>query len=713
MRILLALMVCSTCAAPAQDELARGLMPLPAGLIQHTGALVINAEFSISLAHCSDPVAAGAAERLRRNLCAKTGIPISAGSAASSAPTLDVQCGRAAADESYTLRIAPAHAELQAVGPLGVLRGMATILQLAGPAPVGFAIPAVEISDRPRFPWRGLMIDVARHFVSTATLKRQIDAMEAVKLNVLHLHLSDAQAFRVESRVYPKLHELGSGGEYYTQDEVRDLVSYARDRGIRVLPEFDVPGHSKSWLVAYPALASRDMRYKLGEDAEARHATLDPTRKETYGFLDALFGEMSALFPDRCFHIGGDEVSGRDWTANPSIQAFMKQKGIRTNRELQGLFTNRVHDILTRHGKTMVAWDEVLHPGLPRDVVVQSWRGSRMQALSAIDGHETLVSAGYYLDWLLPAEFHYGIDPLDTTGWGVTEKELQPVRNSSLGAVFGEAVIDQPTPMNAEQQSRIRGGEAAIWSEIVTDEIVETRVWPRAAAIAERLWSPASVQDIDSMYRRLAILDSDLEMLGLRHRQNSRRMLERLWPADPEPLHVLASALGPVRFYGRLLARSRAGNAEAPLNGFADAIPPESLPACEFNEMVKRMFENGDTAPAIRPAVRARLLAWQRNHAAVTEIGKRSAAIAPLVPLSADLTELSAAALASLDALEAGTKLDAAWKQQQFALVAKYQQAAAASATMLASFRNPQPPTGLLIAVLPGIAQIIAAAPVR
>ena len=182
-------------------------------------------------------------------------------------------------------------------------------------------MPAISIDDSPRFPWRGLMIDVSRHFIPLDVLKRNLDGMAAVKLNVFHWHLSDNQGFRVESKKFPKLHELGSDGLYYTQDEVRDLIAYARERGIRVVPEFDMPGHSTAWFVGYPELASGPGPYEIERKWGVFDPAMDPTREETYKFLDEFIGEMARLFPDQFFHIGGDEVNGKQWDANPKIQA--------------------------------------------------------------------------------------------------------------------------------------------------------------------------------------------------------------------------------------------------------------------------------------------------------------------------------------------------------------------------------------------------------
>src|SRR5438876_2946867 len=231
--------------------------------------------------------------------------------------------------ESYDQEFRASGAKLTAATPLGALNGLQTFLQLVAATPKGFAAPGITIHDKPRFVWRGLMIDSSRHFVPLDVLKRNLDGMSAVKLNVLHWHLSDNQGFRVESKKFPKLHELGSDGLYYTQEEVRDVIAYARERGIRVVPEFDIPGHSTAWFVGYPELASGPGPYQIERRWGIFDPAIDPTQEKTYKFLDEFIGEMAKLFPDQYFHIGGDEVNGKQWDANPKIQQFMRAHGIK------------------------------------------------------------------------------------------------------------------------------------------------------------------------------------------------------------------------------------------------------------------------------------------------------------------------------------------------------------------------------------------------
>src|SRR5271156_484261 len=446
------------------------VMPLPAKYQWGTGALKIDESFSIALEGYKEPRLDRAAQRFLVQLHRETGLVLSQAAAKdANKATLIVTTDRESKavqelgeDEAYTLDVKADGATLHAATPLGVLHGLQTFLQLVSISPDGFVAPAVSIQDQPRFPWRGLMIDVARHFVPMDVLKRNLDGMEAVKMNVFHWPLSENQGFRAESRKFPKLHELGSDSEYYTQEEIRDLIAYANDRGIRVVPEFDMPGHNTAWFVGYPEIASGGGPYAIDRKWGVFDPAMDPSNEKTYKFLNELIGEMTKLFPDQFFHIGGDEVNGKEWDRNPKIQEFMKAHKIKTNEALQAYFSGRVQEIVEKHGKTPVGWDEVLVPGVPKTVVIQSWRGPDALAAAAKQGYRGILSNGYYLDLGWSAARHYAVDP------------------------FGGAAAN-PTP---EQKARIVGGESCMWAEYINPENIDSRIWPRNAAIAERLWSP-------------------------------------------------------------------------------------------------------------------------------------------------------------------------------------------------------------------------------
>ena len=415
--------------AEAQTQPQLNLMPMPSAVQPGTGQLLIDRTFSVSVTGFHDATLERGIDRFVSQLSRQTGLSLNHDLVKVANPTLLIHAehGRNAVqklgeDESYALTINGTGAKLAAPNPLGVLHGLQTFLQLVEPGTNGFIVPAVTITDHPRFAWRGLLIDVGRHFIPLDVLKRTLDGMAAVKMNVLHLHLSDNEGFRVESRRFPKLHEMGSDGLYYTQNEIRDLVSYAHYRGIRVLPEFDTPAHSDSWFVGYPELASNPGAYTL--EPGGTDSVTDPTREATYKFLDKLIAEMAQIFPDAYFHIGGDEVNGQHWEVNPKIQAFMHSHGMKNSQDLQAYFNQRLQKILSKHHKIMIGWDEVLHPELAKTIVIQSWRGQESLATAARQGYSSLLSFGYYLDLMWPAARHYAVDPM--SGAAATHPEEKP-----------------------------------------------------------------------------------------------------------------------------------------------------------------------------------------------------------------------------------------------------------------------------------------------
>src|SRR5216110_3225788 len=409
---------------------ALNLMPLPANVQPGTGSLRVDSAFSVAFTGYTEPRLERASERFLRQLARQTGLPLALKPSKTGKATFVIQTDHASKeiqevgeDESYILDVSTASGRLRATTPLGTMHGLQTFLQLVDVSPDGFAVPAVTIQDKPRFPWRGLMIDSARHLIPLDVIHRNLDGMEAVKMNVFHWHLSENQGFRVESRKFPKLHEMGSDGLYYTQGEVRDVIAYARDRGIRVTPEFDMPGHSTAWFVGYPDLASAPGPYAVERKWGVFDPAMDPTKEHTYHFLDEFIGEMAKLFPDQCFHIGGDEVNGKQWDANPQIQAFMRAHGMKTNQDLQAYFNKRVQEIVSKHGKTMIGWDEILRPELPKSIVIQSWRGQESLAQAAKQGYRGLLSHGYYIDLMWPASQHYLVDPMSDAAASLSPEE--------------------------------------------------------------------------------------------------------------------------------------------------------------------------------------------------------------------------------------------------------------------------------------------------
>ena len=529
-------------------------------------------------------------------------------------------------DESYHLEISTSDVRLRAPNPLGVLRGLQTFLQLVRVTPRSFSAPVIIIDDKPRFPWRGLLIDSGHRFIPIPDVKRNLDGMEAVKLNVFHWRFADDQGFHIESRKFPLLQEKGSGGFYYSQDEVREIVAYARDRGIRVVPEFDMPCHTTSWFRGYPALAS-------GEEP-THSSALDPTREDTYKFLTGFISEMAGLFPDEYFHTGGDECDVKEWEGNPRIQKFMQLHAVKDGSALQAIFTAKTQKIVSSYKKTMVGWDEVLRPDTPKDVVIHSWRGPASLAEAAKQGNRGVLSSGYYIDLNQSAAEHYLVDPRG----------------------------DVAASLTPEQQSRVLGGEATMWTDIVSHENMDNRIWPRTAAIAERLWSPEQVRDIDSMYRRLAIVSLKLEYYGLRHRLITDEMLRRMTgDPDPVPLRVLAAVVQPPRIYER--QNLRVFSDFTPINRLDDAVPPESDTARKFNELAKRIVRGQATSEDWQEA-REWLVLWRDNDAKLQPLLARSYLTQDLVPVSRNLAEVAEIGLRTLDDLQSNRRLNADARQK-------------------------------------------------
>ena len=625
------------------------LMPVPAKVEAGSGQLVVDSLFTAASTGARDTRLEGGIARFLNDLSRQTGMPLTVRPSDAAHATLTIHAQSAGRkvqelgeDESYTLEINTAHATLTAPTALGALHGLQTFLQLVAPTPAGFAVPVVTIHDAPRFPWRGLLIDICRHFIPLDVMKRNLDGMAAVKMNVLHLHLSDNEGFRVESKRLPKLQE-GSEGQYYTQAEVRELVAYARDRGIRVMPELEMPGHSRAIVVGYPELASEPGPYKAGRISQDEPA-LDVTQEKTYKFLDKLIGEMVQLFPDAYLHIGGDEVDDKPWSSNPKIQEFIRVHGMKNNRDLQAYFNQRLQKIVSKHGKVMMGWDEVLHPDLPKTVVVQSWRGQESLAAAARQGYRGLLSYGYYLDLIWPAARHYAVDPMSGGGASLTP----------------------------EEQQRILGGEACMWSEYVTPETIDSRIWPRLAAIAERLWSPQNVTDPKSMYQRMDEISWRLGWLGLTHESNYVPMLRRLaGREDIAALRVLADVVEPTKDYTRKEVFPQPPVKSMPLNRLADAARPESRDAREFSELVNTYLQNDQQKSAAEEQIRFFLTAWEQNNASLQPLLDQSFLLAEDKPLSEDLSALAAAGLQALDALDKSQSLPDQWRTEQLAVVTR------------------------------------------
>jgi hexosaminidase len=640
------LRVCAQTAGPdAQPAKQHHLMPVPASVRFNAGRLAITKSFAVAArGHTDERLLSGIARAVRR-LEGRTVLELPlAPSADASTAALVVECQgpgqnvpSVEEDESYSLEVTDKQAVLRAATVVGALRGLETFLQLLEGDREGFYVPAVSIEDRPRFRWRGLLIDVGRHYEPLEVLKRNLDAMAAVKLNVLHWHLTEDQGFRIESKKFPELTRLGSDGLYYTQDQAREIIAYARERGIRVVPEFDMPGHSTSWAVSHPELASAPGPYKIERGAGIFEPTLDPTREEVYKFLDKFLGEMAALFPDAYMHIGGDENTGRQWNKNPKIQAFMKAKGIKDNHALQTYFNQRLLKILTKHGKRMMGWDEIFQPDLPKDVVIHSWRGPKSLAEAARQGYDGILSAGYYIDLIYPASEHYLADP-----------------------------VPPDSTLSPAEAAHVLGGEATMWGEWVSPETIDSRIWPRTAAIAERLWSPREVRDVEDMYRRLAVVSQQLEELGLTHLKNQAMMLRRLAGGrDSQALRTLASVVEPVKEYRRYQVRPQ--TMLSPLTGLVDAARPDSDEARRFAALVDGLLSDAPRFQADAQEIRETLDGWHRAGPELEALVDASPALDEARPLAADISRIGATGLEALSYLTKNVAPGDEWRAASLA----------------------------------------------
>ena len=469
-------------------------------------------------------------------------------------------------DDSYAYRMCLEHttATFHAQTEWGALAALATLAQLS-------AFDTVEVSevrDEPRFPWRGLMLDTARHFVATDALKRTLDAMWFYKLNVLHLHLTDDQGFRFRSNAYPEL----ASTDAYATSELRDLVAYAADRGIRVVPELDVPGHTTSWLAEHPEWALGAAPKVAPSRRFGVHKTcIDVCNAAVVSAVDTLFEELAGVFPDEYLHLGGDEAVALD-------------------ADTQAAFVARLVQRLLELGKRPVGWDECLHPDLPTETTVQAWRGVAARDAALQAGFDCVVSAPYYLDLFYPASAH-AVSPTASAAEVAAASAEPRLAHVRQGIDWMRDFATVPA-LPERSPGKVLGGEACLWSELVTEELLDCRVWSRLPAIAEQFWcGDTATSDGDepppsgnmlgrlSKTRRtlagLGIVPEDLDVL--RKFPDLAPLLEML-----EPVKWYRRLLGEAVFHARMSGLGggddeRPYDVATPLNRIVDRIAPESL----------------------------------------------------------------------------------------------------------------------------------------
>lgn len=605
-------------------------------------------------------------------------------------------------DESYEIVIADNTVKLTSNNQYGMLRGLASLSQLLFSAEQPRELTNLTITDAPTYPWRGLLFDSVRHFLPIADLKRTLRGLASAKFNVFHWHLTDDQGWRIELTSYPKLHQQASDSLYYTQAEIKEVVSYAAKLGIRVVPEFDVPGHASSIVLAYPELGSGTTRTEIERRWGVFEPLLDPSNPKVYQFIDEVVAELAGLFPDPYLHIGGDEVDDSDWKKNTKIQAFMAAKKLANSHALHAYFNQRIAKILAKHNKQMIGWDEVLHSSLPKNTLVQSWRGHHSLSDITSAGHDGLLSSGFYIDQPQWTSYHYRNHPIVPTQAivaaknivGKVEFTLTRLKGSAVvgdvtifsnqqGKLHGKvsitgkgsfitanvnrvadhyqlqidtwmgptkliisvdkasnevamigntpyeftaAVIDNPSVKQlnkalTEQQHRkkianVLGGEATAWAELITSDNLDTRIWPRLYAIAERFWSPASLTDERDMYKRLAVMDNFADQqLGLLHQQQFIKRLKQqlaVTSTDLNALLTFTQLIEPVHYYTlHHLAFLRGDyHQQAPLNKLVDVLPVESLALKKFDYSVADYQQQCGSQQL--SALQNQLLRWQQ-----------------------------------------------------------------------------------------------------
>lgn len=618
------------------------LMPWPQKINLSEGNFAVTKNFKVNITGNPNPRIFARTTQFLRRLDGRTGLFFEQGfvTKTNEFPTaqLQINCvqnGKIGInqDESYQLEIKSDKININASSDLGAMHALETLLQLLQNTSTSYYFPTATISDFPRFTWRGLMIDAARHFQPVDVIKRNLDAMAAMKMNVFHWHLTDDQGWRIELKKHPKLTQWASDGLYYTQEEIKNIVQYADERGILVVPEIDVPGHASAILSAYPEVGSRikfdQNTYAVERNSGIFTPTLDPSNPKTYQLLSEIFDEVCPLFTGNYFHIGGDENEGKDWDSNPKIQEFKKKNKLETNHDLQTYFTMQLVPMLKKHNKIVMGWEEIMTKNLSKDAIIHSWKGinegvpTGQSLTNAVkNGYKTVLSNGFYIDLMLGVENHYLNDPMPKN-----------------------------TTLSTEEKARILGGEATMWSELVTPTTIDSRIWPRTAAIAERLWSNENITDMASLRKRLNAISFQLEALGITHLSNKGMLLRNISNYQKtEAFEDFSKICEPLKVYSR-----NAGGTEyktySPFTLFADACTPDAVDALSFNEVVSNYLKNKSTENQI--AVTEYLKKWIDIHSKLTALSANAPLVQPLLPLSKSVSDLSEQLLLKIEKKQA------------------------------------------------------------
>ena len=496
-------------------DAAIAVIPQPALVEPRDGAFELSADTPLVAAQAGRAVAEYLGEQLAAEFGVKLDVRI-AQDAPAGAIVLTLNETLSSGDEAYTLDVSREAVRLSARHPQGLIHGVQTIRQLIAADGDDRRIPACHIEDAPRYRWRGMLLDCGRHFMPKEFVKRYIDLLAYHKLNVLHWHLTEDQGWRIEIKKYPKLTEVGAwrrvtrdsereqGGEryggFYTQDDVREIVAYAASRGITVVPEIEMPGHSQAATASYPALSCTGGPFEVNTNWGVHKDVYCAGNDEVFSFIEDVLTEVMELFPSQYIHIGGDECPKERWKECPKCQARMKAEGLEDEHELQSYFIRRIDAFLTSHGRRLIGWDEILEGGLAPNATVQSWRGMDGAIAAAKANHDVISS---------PTSHCY-LDYAQVRGPG------EPVR---MGFLPLERCYEfEPTPpeFDAAQARRVLGLEGNMWTEHAPPARINYQVFPRLCALAEVGWSPKAARDWAGFRRRLERHCERLDRLGVK-----------------------------------------------------------------------------------------------------------------------------------------------------------------------------------------------------
>jgi hexosaminidase len=556
--LLLSSLLAATIRAAAAPDIA--IIPRPLQVQFSQGRFKLTPQVSI-LVQSGRPAAADAAAILAQTLGGAAGLkpridPSDLDQPSDNAILLTTRGADASlGDEGYELQVTPHGVLIRSAGGAGLFYGVQTLLQLFPPAVYGkasaadadWSAPAVSIRDKPRFRWRGIMLDVARHFEPTEAVLHYLDVLAMHKINVFHWHLVDDQGWRIEIKKYPRLTQIGAWrdeagfgidpklsttfgpdgryGGFYTQDDIRRVVSYAARLHITVVPEIEMPGHSTAALAAYPQFSTTGGPFTIGADAGIFHGVYCAGNDQTFAFLQDVLTEVMDLFPSQFIHVGGDEVPEDSWD-DPADRKLIADQKLAGPQQVETYFINRISRFIDSHGRKLIGWDEILNPGLAADAAVMSWRGTSNGALAAAAGHDVVMSptAFCYLD------FQQGTNT-EPRPW------LGPVYPASRLYTF-----DPVAALTPEQAQHILGVQGNLWTERVPNiSSAQYMTWPRAAAIAEIGWTDASLRDYSNFKSRMMVDEARLEAQGVNYRpieEDDLRDVVRLLPSDPSRVEI-------------------------------------------------------------------------------------------------------------------------------------------------------------------------------